>query len=315
MGELSSIKSSITQFAGMMRNVQPVEPEPAPRICTICGNFVSPLLTITGRYVVRRCVCERDLDRQKKEAEEHKALMRRMAEHTYHGWLGEEWKNLNMVRELSTKTFENYDAARQDEYKRLNANYNYLLKNPGNTPTEVLAKMEKSIVSFPEWRRTWRNALEQAQAFAADPRGVILFGGPFGLGKTHLLAAICNALRHRTPAVSSLFVVTPKFFSVYYERMNDKHDEWVILQQACTTKLLVFDDLDKLGPKEFRQEIFFQIIDERITSRLPIAISTNKMESLQAYIGEAAYSRLMSGCTSVELAGRDYRVSLNRTRG
>lgn len=303
MGELTSINAMLQRAAHAIR-IQ--EPEPAPRTCTICGASVPALLIPSGRWIERRCACERAASQQERERDEHRARMKAMAENTYHGWLGKEWLNPTWVREMSHKKFENYDTMRTPEFNKLRGAVKYV------TDPEEKEKLQKIIVEFDQWRRTWANALEKAQTFAANPQGVLLLYGEYGLGKTHLLAAVCNSIRHHTPPVSSLFVVTPKFFSAFYDHMQHTHDEWHLVRQACTTKLLVFDDLDKSGPKEFRQETFYQIIDERINANLPMAISTNKMETLESYIGEAAYSRLMAGCVPVELAGKDYRLNLVR---
>src|SRR6266568_3843874 len=40
------------------------------------------------------------------------------------------------------------------------------------------------------------------------------------------------------------------------------------------THLLAIDDVDKARPREFRDEIYFEIIDERVKAGRPIAIST-----------------------------------------
>jgi DNA replication protein DnaC len=306
MGELTPINAiSETTLTLNGKRVQrgPAEPAPAPRICEICGASVPALLTVTGYWVERQCKCERDLRRQKAEKREHRELMKSMSEYTYEGWLGSEFLRPRMVLERAAMRFSQYDANRQSEYERLRRIYQ-------KAAPEQKEHMQFIIAEFERDRATWRNALDQAQRFAENPRGVFLIYGGYGLGKTHLLASICNALRHRESPVSSLFVLASHFFQAIYGKMSGDGEVWELIRRASTAKLLVIDDLDKASPKDFRQEVLFQIIDERVTAGLSMAVSTNKMASLAEYIGDAAYSRLMQRCIPVEMTGKDYRLNM-----
>lgn len=273
-------------------------PAPASWFCKVCGE-VEPLLLPSGRWIERSCACQRKAKNEERAREERAKRLKEMAVYTYGGWLGEGWYSPKM--NLSNQTFENYDADRLVERNQL----------------RQVAKMEgdpdrrKAFISllrdFEADCKVWRTALAAAREFATNPKGVLLFRGSYGLGKSHLLAAVCNSLREQANPVSSLFVTGPRFFSAFYDRMNHDHDEWMLVNQAISTPFFVFDDLDKIGPKDFRKEVFFQIIDERCNAGKPIGISTNNMENLPAYIGEAAYSRLKVGLKQVDLQGEDYR--------
>lgn len=289
---------------------------PAPRICPICGNEVQPLRLPSGSYIARTCECERKIRREEKAKQEREAYVQELAERTY-GWLGDAWTSKQYVQEMSAKTFKQYDMVRQEEYASLKATLAQLTRKIENLDDqdekEILIERkkvnQKRFDEFPAARRSWTTAKEKAEAFANNPQGILMLYGPYGLGKTHLLAAICNSLRLRQQPVPSLFVTTPKFFSAFYDKM-DTHSEWDLVQRAMTTPFLCFDDVDKAGPKEFRREIFYQIIDSRVAAHLPMAISTNNMEGLSDYIGEAAYSRLMDHGIPVKMLGADYRHNL-----
>jgi DNA replication protein DnaC len=297
MGELTSIHEISLQRPA-------VGSEPEPRVCTICGEKVPALLTITGQWVERFCECERALRRQEKEKAEHKLLMKYMAEHTFGGWLGKEWLNPESVKTLGTKKIETYDTERMDEYKTIRYAYTH------ETNGEKKERYRKTLERFEEGRKTWRNAKQKALDFAKNPQGSFLIYGEYGLGKSHLLAGICNELRHHGPSVSSLYVVAPRFFSVFNDRMKHTGNEWDLVRQMCTTPLAVFDDIDKIDPKTFREETLYQIIDERVSAGLPIAMSMNSMSTLATIVGKAAYSRLMVGCIPVEVVSEDYRLNL-----
>jgi DNA replication protein DnaC len=260
------------------------------------------LLLPTGRWIARTCACERAAKHEAEAKRERQALLKAMAVRTYGGWLGEGW--YDPKRNLSNRTFANYDAERSQEYADL---CQMIREERDIAQRKTLNELKHQ---FEEDRLTWRNALAQAQEFAQHFTGTFLLHGPSGVGKSHLLAAICNTLRTQEQPVSSLFVTAPRFFSAFYDHMKHDNDEWSLVRQAVATPFFVFDDLDKAGTKEFRKEVFYQIIDERCNARKPIGITTNDMEGLPQYIGEAAYSRLMAGLRSVEMRGQDYRMNL-----
>lgn len=250
----------------------PQGPKPEPWLCPKCG-LVEPLLLPTGRWIERTCACQRQAKHERLAKEAREVRLRDMAKRTFGGWLGDAWADRAVgSRALATRSFTNFVTNR----------------NPSLAP-----------------------ALKVAETFACHPQGTLLCYGPCGVGKTHLLAAICNALREQDPSVPSLFASTPAFFSAFYDRM-DEGDEWKLIKQAINTPFLVIDDLDKASPKPFRQEVYYQIIDERVKAGRPIGVSTNDMPGLEGYIGKASYSRLMVDLTPVKMLGDDYRRSLMR---
>lgn len=296
---------------GSVHRFHPSTPEPTPRSCSICKALVPAFFVpSTGQWVEQKCECERALRRQQEAEVARKQLMVNMAHQTYGGWYGSSWANQNVINELRCKSFKNYDTEREEEYQKLQQKLLLLNRLPEDRRGDVAKELNQNIALFENGRKSWRAAKENALTFARNPKGTIIFHGGCGVGKSHLLAAICNALRSKAQPIRSLFAVTPRLFSVYYDAMN-RHEEWMLMQQMCTTPFLVFDDLDKAGIKPFKQEVFFQIIDERVTAGLPIGVSTNiKDGQLSEYIGQAAYSRLMVGCVTVEMVSKDYRRNI-----
>lgn len=274
MGELTPIKT----LAQSRRRRQPAgsPPQSLYRVCPVCKQTLPPQVTPTGRYASNVCACEREL-RRKAEAEQERREREQIFIKRTYGWLGKSWTDMD----LATMTFDGLKPEGQP--------------NPAD-------------------RESLRQALKVARTFAEHPQGNILIYGEYGLGKTHLLAAICNRLRERN--IHSLFASAPAFFTAYYARMHhDEQDEWELVQQALTTPFLVIDDLDKSGEKPFRKEVFFQIIDQRTKNHLPIGISTNRMSELNLFIGQEAFSRLMIGLQAIAVTGKDYRLNFVGKRG
>ncbi len=144
--------------------------------------------------------------------------------------------------------------------------------------------------------------------FATNPRGTLILDGPFGLGKTHLLLALCQYLS--TQSVSSRFVMAPKFFEAISLCIELHRDYLHLIQKAIDAPLLVIDDIDKLKWSEFREEKWMSIIDSRVNAGAPIAISTNNMAQIASTIGGACADRLSVRQTLVQMTGKSYRSRL-----
>jgi DNA replication protein DnaC len=169
---------------------------------------------------------------------------------------------------------------------------------------EDRALASKTFASFDRARQP--DAYETTQLFLSDLKGSLVLHGSFGTGKTHLLAALCNAAvaeQHR----SALFTTAPKLFSCIQDCIQAKDPYAPLIARAFRTSLLVIDDIDKAKHSDFREEIYFEIIDERVKAGRPTAISTNRLESLADYVGGAVCSRLKVGQLDALMIGADYR--------
>jgi DNA replication protein DnaC len=168
---------------------------------------------------------------------------------------------------------------------------------------------QKSFKNFDQSKQVL--AYEAARMFAENPDGALVLYGTYGTGKTHLLAAICNtALYNKKRPIYSLFATSPKLFAAIQERIQRNEEYFPLIERAIQTPLLVLDDIDKAKWTEFREEIYFSIIDERVKSGRPTAISTNRLDDLSTFVGGAVCSRLKIGQVEVEMVGADYREEL-----
>lgn len=163
---------------------------------------------------------------------------------------------------------------------------------------------EKRFDTF-DWQRQ-PTGYSQAVSFADSPTGVLYLYGGYGVGKTHLLAAIAN--RRCELGQAALFASVVTLFDAIQDRIRHEEDYHDLLRRAIATPLLILDDLDKPKPSEFRQEMLYQIVDGRSRGSLPIALSGNcEPKALDALVGGATRSRLMQDMVAVEMTGPDYR--------
>lgn len=164
----------------------------------------------------------------------------------------------------------------------------------------------KTFANFERSRQV--EAFETVRGFQDIMRGTLVLYGSFGTGKTHLLAALCNAMHERDKAC--LFSSSTKLFAAIQDKIARQESYVSLLNRAMYTPFLVLDDIDKAKPSDFRQEIYFAIMDERTRRELPTAISTNRLAELENLVGGAVCSRFKVGQIPIEMTGSDYRSEL-----
>lgn len=151
-------------------------------------------------------------------------------------------------------------------------------------------------------------AIETVRLFARDLQGTLVLHGPFGVGKTHLLAAMSNAVIHKGTSVR--WATAPALFAAIQHAIQNGYSSTGIIEKAIYADLFVLDDIDKAKHSEFREETYYAIFDQRVTRGLPCAISTNRLSELAMFVGGAVASRLSIGQVAVEMVGEDYRPQL-----
>lgn len=178
-------------------------------------------------------------------------------------------------------------------------------------------------------RDAFRDAQEWAKNFDfANPRGypsLIFCSAEPGLGKTHLMVAIANYLfdhwqgapgRGLSPII---FVKGPQLvrrirytYNLPPEDYSHEREEDVY-REITGVPLLLLDDAGKETPSKFTRETYWFIIDERVTSGLPVIITSRLQlegpNSLEQLMGEDTVDRLygMTRGEVTEMTGQSYR--------
>jgi DNA replication protein DnaC len=120
-----------------------------------------------------------------------------------------------------------------------------------------------------------REAKHLAVAFAEFPHNWLAFTGGYGVGKTHLAAAIANHCASREYPV--LFVVVPDLLdhlrAAFSPESHTSFDQR--FEEARTTQLLILDDLGTESATPWAREKLYQIINYRYVTRLPTVITTS----------------------------------------
>ncbi len=155
------------------------------------------------------------------------------------------------------------------------------------------AFVEKSFENFmtdspmftPVEQQSLRTALDIALKYSEKPEGWLLLEGSYGVGKTHLAAAIANKRLQFGDAV--LFITSPDLLdhlrATYAPDSDATYD--TTFDRVRNTPLLILDDLGVENPSPWAQEKLFQLLNHRYNYNLPTVITTNAaVEKLDARI-------------------------------
>ncbi|HEX6031689.1 MAG TPA: ATP-binding protein [Tepidiformaceae bacterium] len=122
----------------------------------------------------------------------------------------------------------------------------------------------------------FETALAAATAFAAEPKGWLVFTGPSGSGKTHLAAAIANECVDEGAA--ALFMVVPDLLDhlrAGYDADAEDMGYDQLSDQVRNAPLLLLDDIDAAAPTPWAKEKLFQLVNHRHNALLPTVFTTS----------------------------------------
>ncbi|MBX2997431.1 MAG: ATP-binding protein [Caldilineaceae bacterium] len=186
----------------------------------------------------------------------------------------------------------------------------YQLRNMNGVQDIAGYTFESFVVDIPdmslEKREKLSKALSTCQNFANNPEGWLLILGSYGVGKTHLAAAIAN--KRFASGKPATFIVAPDLLdhlrSAFNPEMSVSYDN--VFQHLRTTELLIVDDLGTQSSTAWAQEKLFQLFNARYNSQLPTVVTSNqRLED----IDQRLRSRLMDMklVKKIELRLPDYR--------
>ncbi|MHA4207360.1 DNA replication protein [Bacillus cereus] len=266
--------------------------------CEICGDkgytFVKePSEFLKGKFVDVAIECE---------CLERKSLMAR-------------FKNAMIPTEFENARFDNYKRESSVQKTLYDAMIEYLkifneIKDSKMNSIGFIASLGETVIkNLPPGER---NQVRQEN-------------NSYGLGKTHLqIAAAKYALSkfkvvdERTSRLRGIRVLCVQDVNIMAEIqsaafLNDNKKRLnELLHDLCTCDILVWDDIAKSKYSEFKEDMYYKIINERYLRNLPIWYTSNEdLDTLEDKIGFAAADRLygMSKKYLYQVKGVSYRTA------
>lgn len=143
------------------------------------------------------------------------------------------------------------------------------------------------------------NSLAYAAAYAITENPGTLYNplfmyGGSGLGKTHLLHAIGNAIKKRQPNATVLYQTADRFVNEFISAIRfDKIHKFQAKYHLVD--VLLIDDIQFIANKEQTQEAFFHIFNTLYESHKQIVFSSDAMPNTMKGMAERLRSRLAWG--------------------
>jgi DNA replication protein DnaC len=195
--------------------------------------------------------------------------------------------------------------------------------------------IDKKLQDFEPRRAEQMKALGRATRFVdefvpgATSTRALLFCGPPGTGKTHLLSAILRELALQKGVrgrYEEFFLLLSDIRDGFSRGLSAR--EW--LDPLRSVEVLAIDEVGKGGKnREFEQGVLDEIISVRYNAGRPTLFATNYPragsawkfavegevpETLEQRVGARIYSRLHELCDLIDVVGPDYRKEQHEAR-
>ena len=159
-----------------------------------------------------------------------------------------------------------------------------------------------------EGLRELKNAFEIARDYAENPRGWLILTGLYGVGKTHLAAAIGNyqAGMGFPPLMVSVPDLLDHLRATFSPTSNISLDRR--FEEVKKSRLLILDDLGTQSATPWAREKVYQLFNYRYSAELPTVITTS---STPDELDPRLYSRMLDErvCTMLIISVPAYRGS------
>jgi len=155
----------------------------------------------------------------------------------------------------------------------------------------------ENFVIGPANRHAHAYSLAVAESPAKAYNPLFIYGG-VGLGKTHLLQAICHHLKSKTfNKVKICYITSEKFTNELIDAIQHRSTS-VFRQKYRNADVLIIDDINFIAGKESTQEEFFHTFNTLFDAHKQIIISSDRPPKEIASLQERLVSRFSWGLTT-----------------
>jgi len=205
-----------------------------------------------------------------------------------------------------------------------------VLKNPGNSPAVARPTRSNGSHSYRQGlneRYTFDNfvvgagnelAYAACQAIAAKPgtkyNPLFIYGG-VGIGKTHLIQAVGNAVLAAKPTARIVYASTEQFVQEFVDAVRFKKNTSDFADFYRSADVLIVDDVQFLAGKERVQEEFFHTFNALHQANKQIIMSSDKQPKDIPTLEERLRSRFAWGMTiDMQIPDFETRCAILQTK-
>lgn len=152
-------------------------------------------------------------------------------------------------------------------------------------------------------------AFVSAQTVASNPGtsyNPLFMYGPVGVGKTHLMQAIANAVYTKTPDAKILYITSEEFTNEVVEAIRS-NDTARMKRKFRSVTLLIIDDVQFIAGKDKVQEELFHTFNSLIDGGGQIVLSSDRPPSEIKKL-EARLSSRFAGGLTVDIEAPDFEM-------
>jgi DNA replication protein DnaC len=197
--------------------------------------------------------------------------------------------------------------------------------------------LDRTLAAYRAYSAAQQRALLRARRFVdefvpgAAGQRALLFCGPPGTGKTHLLAAMLRELAAKKGVrgrYEEFFLLLSDIRDGFSRGLSSR--EW--LEPLRQVDVLAIDEIGKGGKnRDFEQGVLDEVISVRYNAGRPTLLATNYprdgttewqfkgdgqvAENLEQRVGPRVYSRILEMCDAVDVVSSDHRKDQHEARG
>ena len=172
-------------------------------------------------------------------------------------------------------------AAPQESLAGINLNARYTFEN---------------FVVGPSNRHAHAYSLAVAESPAKTYNPLFIYGG-VGLGKTHLMQAICHRIKKQFNNAKIFYITSERFTNELIDAIQH-HSTVAFRQKYRSADVLVIDDIQFIAGKESTQEEFFNTFNTLYDAHKQIIISSDRPPKEIANLQDRLVSRFSWGLTT-----------------
>ncbi len=160
-------------------------------------------------------------------------------------------------------------------------------------------------------------AFAAAQAVVDNPGlayNPLYIYGPSGVGKTHLMQAIANALMVKNPDIKVVFASSEKFMNDFIESIKSKSTE-SFRHKYRSCDIILLDDIQFISGKDSTQEEFFHTFNDLHSKNSQLVFTSdrppNEIEKLESRLASRFQGGLM---VDIQLPDFDTRMAILKAK-